>query len=104
MLQATVFISQASVFRPESVFLGLRTSTGVWWLLCDDKSSAHCTHFSSVWWDRLVIRSVVSVYPGLWAVLGPARPELMCLPWHYLLHTEKQWLRKGITSGTAACG
>lgn len=85
MLRATVFFSQASCFACESVFLSLRGSIIGRWLLCDDRSSAQCTRFSPVWWDRLVIRSVVSVYPGLRAVLGPARPELMCLPWRYLL-------------------
>lgn len=89
---------------PVSVFLSLRISVVVLWLLCDDRSSAHCTRFSPVWWNCLVIRSVVSVYPGLWAVSGPVRPELMCLPWLYLLCTEKQWLKRGIASGTAACG
>lgn len=109
MLRATVlffffFFSQASLVPCECVFLSLRSSIIVWWLLRDDSSSARCSRFSSVWWDRLVIRSVVSVYPGLRAVSGPARPELMCLLWRYLLRTEKQWLRRGITSGTAACG
>lgn len=96
--------SQASLFPRESFFVSLRISIIVRWLLCDDRSSALCTRFSSVWWDRLVIRSVVFVYPGLRAVLGPARPELICLPWHYLLRAEKQWLRRGITSGIAAYG